>query len=309
MKIKILIFAIMGIMAVILSCQKDDDSELIAMEDRIFNAYLENNNITVEPTESGLYFIQETEGSGLSPQEGNWVLIKSDLYLIDGEQLIYTSDKEKAIEYNIFDERRIYGPSKTQVGNNIEALDEGLSMMKEGGKATLLFKSDLGYGKGIRSGIGPYEPIRMDLELIKVIENPIEYENEKLADYLESNNFSNVDTMESGLIYIEMLEGEGDSAMANANVTVNVEGFLLDGRMFLDEEVFRFPLGQYSDYAVTEGLSEGVSYMKEMGKSKLIVPYYLGYGENEKTYFDGKAKVPIPPYSTLVYDVELLNAK
>ncbi len=298
----------MGILTAMISCQKDDDSELIEMEDRVFNAYLENNNITTEPTESGLYFIQETEGTGLSPLKDNWVLMKYDLYLINGEQLIYSSDKEKAIEYNIFDERVIYGPSKIQVGNNLEALDEGLSMMKEGGKASLLFKSDLGYGRQGAGAIGPYEPLRIDIELIKVIDNPIEYENEKLAEYLETNNFSNADTLESGLIYIEMLEGEGDSAMVNSNITINVQGFLLDGRMFLDENVFRFQLGQYG-YAVTEGLSEGVSYMKEMGRSKLIVPYYLGYGEIGKSYFEGKAKVPIPPYSTLIYDVELLNAK
>ncbi|MFW5645135.1 MAG: FKBP-type peptidyl-prolyl cis-trans isomerase, partial [Bacteroidota bacterium] len=149
----------------IISCQKEDDSELIALEERILNAYLENNNISVEPTESGLYFIQETEGTGATPAMDDWVLINYDLYLIHGEQLIYTSEKEKAIEYGIYDSNLIYGPSKNPMGRNIKALDEGLTMMKEGGKATLLFKSDLGFGKQRTGLINPYEPLKIVVEL------------------------------------------------------------------------------------------------------------------------------------------------
>jgi FKBP-type peptidyl-prolyl cis-trans isomerase len=308
MKLRIFAFAMMALMGAFLSCQEDDDSELIALEDRVFNAYLENNDIAVEPTESGLYYVPLEEGDGLSPLKDNWVLINYDLYLLDGEQLVFTTDKEKAIEYNIHDQRVVYGPSKIQIGNNLQGLDEGLKLMNEGGEAQLLFKSDLGYGRQGAGVIGSYKSLIVEIELLKVIENPIEYENERAQNYLTENSFSEFDSTASGLVYIEMVEGTGDSAQTNSNVTINVKGYLVDGRKFLDEDVFRFQLGQY-DYAVTEGLSEGVSYMKEGGKSKLVVPYYLGYGEGGKSYFEGKAKVPIPPYSTLIYDVELLNAR
>jgi peptidylprolyl isomerase len=308
MRGKNLIIVLFAITAGLVSCNKEDDSEQIALEDRVFEAYLQNNDITAEPRESGLYFIEETDGTGMSPTEGDWVLVKYDLYLINGETLIYTSDREKASDFGIFDERIIYGPSKTKVGENLEGFDEGLMLMKEGGKATLLFKSDLGYGDQTAGRITPYSSLRIDMELITVIENPITYEEELITDYLEKNNFTDVKPTSSGLYFINIEEGTGDSAQNNFFVTINVDGFLIDGRRFLDEEVFRFRLGDY-DYALTDGLTEGVGYMKEQGKAKLIVPFNIGYGVVGKSYFEGKAKVPIPPYTTLIYDVELLNAK
>ncbi len=308
MKTKFLVFAVLGIMTLLFSCSKEDDSDMIALEERIFNAYLENNNITTEPTESGLYFLSDEEGTGLSPLTGNWVVIKYDLYLIDGNNLIFTTDKDKAIKNNIHDSRVIYGTSKIQIGENLQGLDEGLLMMKEGGKASLLFRSDLGYGKEGAAVIGPYKSLRINIELIEVITDPIQHEKEKMNEYFMDNNLSFSDTIESGLIYFQMEEGTGDSARMDYDVSVNVKGYFLDGRVFLDEKVFMFKVGNYN-YVVTEGLSEGVSYMKEGGKAKLVVPYNLGYGVNGKSYYDGKAKVPIPPYTTLVYDVELLSVR
>jgi peptidylprolyl isomerase len=308
MRGKTLIIVLFAIATGLVSCKKDDDSEQIALENRVFEAYLQNNSITAEPRESGLYFIEETEGTGLSPTNGDYVLIKHDLYLINGETLIYTTDREKASDFGIFDKRIIYGPSKTKVGGNLEGFDEGLMLMKEGGKATLLFKSDLGYGDQTVGRITPYSSLKIDLELIMVIKDPIAHEDELIADYLEKNNFTDVKPTSSGLYFISIEEGTGDSAQNNFFVTINVDGFLIDGRRFLDEEVFRFRLGAY-DYALTYGLMEGVSYMKEQGKAKLIVPYNIGYGTDGKSYYEGKAKVPIPPYTTLIYDVELLNAK
>ncbi|MFW5820459.1 MAG: FKBP-type peptidyl-prolyl cis-trans isomerase [Bacteroidota bacterium] len=308
MKLRIVLFALTGMMIILLSCQKEDDSDLIAMEDRIFNAFLESKDITTEPTESGLYFISEEEGTGISPEEGDWALINYDLYLVDGEQLIFTTDKDKAIGKNVYDSRVIYGNSKIQIGSNLEGLDEGLTMMKEGGTAELLFQSDLGYGKNGAGVIGPYNSLLVKVELIEVIKDPVMYEEEKIAKYLSESDMIISDTLESGLIYVEMNEGTGDSAMRDYKVGVNIEGYLLDGRMFMDEEVFQFQLGKL-DYAVTQGLTEGVSYMKVGGKARLIVPYYLGYGEMGKSYYEGVAKVPIPPYTTLIYDVELLNTK
>lgn len=308
MRFKVYMLILVGSIPLLTSCKKDNESEAKALENRVFDTYLENNNITVQPTESGLYFIEETEGSGLSPNEGDWVLINYDLYLVDGERLIYTSDKEKAEDYEIYDDRVIYGNSKIEIGGNIEGFDEGLLLMREGGKAQLLFKSDLGYGDQTAGLISSYSSLLIDIELVKVIEDPITYEDELIQDYLDEMNFINVQQKESGLYYIEMEEGVGDSAQENFYVTINVDGFLIDGRKFLDADVFRFQLGSY-DYALTEGLMEGVSYMKEEGKSKLIVPFYLGYGAAGKSYFEGRAKVPIPPYTSLIYDVELLNAK
>jgi len=299
---------IISLIALISGCNNDDFSDLIEREERIFDTYLEKYDITTEPDEQGLYFIEEVAGTGLPVQDGFWTLVNYDLTVLDGENLIYSSDRETAVDNNIYDDRVIYGNSKLRIGNNIVGFDEGLKKMREGGKATLLFKSDLGYGGQSTGLIGAYQSLRIDVELVKVITDPVAWERKQIETYLDANFTEDIDTTQTGLYYIEIEEGTGDTSRNNLFVSINVDGFLIDGRKFMEEEAFRFQLGAY-DYAITPGLNEGVSYMREGGKAKFIVPYYLAYGTVGKSYYEGKAKVPIPPYSTLVYDVELLTAK
>ena len=131
MKSRLLLFLFAGIFSGFVSCKKDDDSEQKALEKRIFDAYIENNDITVSPTASGLYYLEEVAGTGIHPDSGDWVLIDYDLYLIDGENLIFSSNKDKAVEYSLYDERILYGGSKFHLGTNLQGFDEGLLMMKE----------------------------------------------------------------------------------------------------------------------------------------------------------------------------------
>ena len=104
---------------------------------------------------------------------------------------------------------------------------------------------------------------------------------------------------ESGLQYIIEKEGEGSKPLAIDIVKVNYEGFLLDGTKFdssLDRgEPIEFPLNQ-----VIPGWTEGVQLMSVGSKYKFFVPYELGYGERGA----GQA---IPPYATLIFEVELLG--
>lgn len=109
-------------------------------------------------------------------------------------------------------------------------------------------------------------------------------------------------TTDSGLRYIDMVEGTGASpTSSSANVTVHYTGWLVDGTKF-DSSVDRgeptsFPLNR-----VIKGWTEGVGSMKIGGKRKLIIPFDLGYGPN------GNGRT-IPPRATLVFDVELIEAE
>lgn len=105
---------------------------------------------------------------------------------------------------------------------------------------------------------------------------------------------------ESGLMYIVEEKGSGEKPEVGKNVTVHYSGYFTDGNKF-DSSVdrgqpFQFPLGQKR---VIAGWDEGVALMSKGAKYKLILPYWLGYGE--------EARGPIPASSTLVFDVELIE--
>ena len=99
----------------------------------------------------------------------------------------------------------------------------------------------------------------------------------------------------------DLVVGTGEEAKNGQNVSVHYTGWLTDGTKF-DSSVdrgrpFSFPLG---GGRVIKGWDVGVAGMKIGGKRKLTIPPEMGYGAR------GAAGV-IPPYSTLVFEVELLG--
>ena len=101
----------------------------------------------------------------------------------------------------------------------------------------------------------------------------------------------------------DIVIGEGQEATAGAQITVNYSGTLTDGSKFdssYDREepfTFIFGVGQ-----VIPGWDKGLLGMKVGGKRKLTIPSDLAYGEA------GAGDV-IPPNSTLIFEVELLEVK
>lgn len=106
-------------------------------------------------------------------------------------------------------------------------------------------------------------------------------------------------TLSSGLQYQVIKEGNGKRPKATDQVKCHYEGTLINGQMF-DSSIKRgepatFPLNQ-----VIAGWTEGLQLMQEGSKYRFFIPYNLGYGERG-------AGNTIPPYSTLIFDVELIE--
>ncbi len=112
---------------------------------------------------------------------------------------------------------------------------------------------------------------------------------------------TNVHKLPSGLVYEDLVVGEGRVAEAGLTASVHYTGWLTDGTKFdssLDRgEPFQFALGAGQ---VIRGWDEGVQGMHIGGKRKLTIPSELGYGAR------GAGGV-IPPNATLVFEVELLG--
>ena len=112
--------------------------------------------------------------------------------------------------------------------------------------------------------------------------------------------YPNAKQTTSGLMYTVVVKGAGAKPEVGKNVSVHYTGYFTDGNKF-DSSVdrgqpFEFPLGKKR---VIAGWDEGVALMSKGAKYKLIIPYWLGYGE--------RANGPIPGSSTLIFDVELLG--
>jgi len=121
--------------------------------------------------------------------------------------------------------------------------------------------------------------------------------------YLAENKSKvGVTTTASGLQYEVLVAKEGAKPAATDTVKVHYTGTLVDGTKF-DSSVDRgepisFPLNQ-----VIPGWTEGVQLMSIGSKYKFVIPFALGYGEK------GAGNGLIPGYSTLIFEVELLDIK
>lgn len=129
--------------------------EVLAKEKELIQNYLESKNLQVEPTESGLYYIETRAGKGKHPEKGMDCTVHYRGTLFDGTVFDASYDRNKPFTFTL---------GKGQV---IAGWDEGIALMKKGGKATLLLPSAIAYGeRGAGEHIPPFTPLVFEVELI-----------------------------------------------------------------------------------------------------------------------------------------------
>ncbi|GJJ79753.1 FKBP-type peptidyl-prolyl cis-trans isomerase [Pasteurella canis] len=117
-----------------------------------------------------------------------------------------------------------------------------------------------------------------------------------LADNAQKDG---VNTTESGLQYEILVEGTGAVPSRQDQVRVHYTGTLIDGTVF-DSSVKRGQPAEFPVSGVIAGWIEALSMMPVGSKWRLTIPHNLAYGERG-------AGASIPPFSTLIFEVELLD--
>ena len=120
------------------------------------------------------------------------------------------------------------------------------------------------------------------------------------ADFLAKNSKrKEITTLPSGLQYEVLSSGSGATPGLNDKVTTHYTGTLIDGTVF-DSSVERGQPASFPVSGVIKGWTEALQLMKEGDKWKLYIPYDLAYG-------DRGAGADIGPYSTLIFEIELIS--
>ena len=233
-------------------------------------------------TASGLQYNEVRAGSGPKPQAGEVVTVHYTGSLEDGTVFDSSHSRGEPISFPL------------GAGYVIPGWDEGIALMNQGGQATLVIPPALAYGEqGYPPVIPPNATLTFDVELVEIAPGspaaPTEVEE---AQYT---------TTEQGIKYAELVTGEGPTVKNGQLMVVHYTGWLEDGTKF-DSSVdrgapFTFNLGMGQ---VIAGWDLGMRGMQVGSTRQIVIPPQLGYGE------EGYPPV-IPPSSTLIFEVELLE--
>ncbi len=164
--------------------------------------------------------------------------------------------------------------------------------------------------KAIKASLAGEQPAMSVVEAQQVLndyftklqeEQTVAVKAEGEAFLAENAKKEGVVTLPSGLQYKVLNAGAGATPKASDSVECHYEGRLIDGSVF-DSSYQRGETATFGVTQVIAGWVEALQLMKEGDKWQLYIPYNLAYGERG-------AGAQIPPYATLIFDVELVKVK
>ncbi len=264
-------------------------------------------------SDSGLYYKLQTIGDGKSkPSAGDFLQLK----------ITYKTIKDSVFldSYYCNETGMVILPFNRSSFKG--SFEEGLTTMNAGDSISFIVSSDSLFGKFFRSELPLFlEPgslVKMDVKLHSILtreeylaelekykgiveDRDIE-ESRKLKIYLDTNQtqFYQID---NGMYYLPIKQGVGDYVKYGDMVKIHYIGYFLNGKQFESTyergQPFEFNFGQEGQ--VINGFKTAISLMNEGAKTKFIIPSHLAFGET------GSSTNIVPAYSTVVYEIELLN--
>ncbi len=264
-------------------------------------------------TDSGLYYKLQMIGDGKrKPTIGDYLQLNITYKTVTDSVFMDTrSGNDLGMVFLPFNHSSFEG-----------SFEEGLSIMNEGDSVTFIVGADNLFTKFFKSQLPLFlkkdAVVLMDVKLHRIL-NKKEYEDElvryetiiedrdieeqrKIQLFLDTSKVS-FSRLQNGIFYLPVTQGSGSFPERGNTLRINYTGCFLNGKIFEST----YDRGQPLEYIcgeqgqVIKGLESAISLMNEGAKAKFIIPSHLAYGE------DGSSTGIIPPYTTVIYEIELLN--
>jgi FKBP-type peptidyl-prolyl cis-trans isomerase FkpA len=201
---------------------------------------------------------------------------------------------------------------------------EGFQLLAQGDSAQFITDAYTFYLKKnkvpIPNGMNLNSVIKVQVRMMK-IDSPLEHQQQvsKIQEQADKGEFEEkkiienyfkekalrADTMGNGLYYIPLTKGNhlmiSDSSHS---ALINYQGSFLNGRIFdflYENQPFEYIMG--ADNQLLPGLEIGIRHLHEGERGKFIIPSHLAYGSS------GSASGMVPPFTTVIYDVELIKVQ
>ncbi len=264
-------------------------------------------------TDSGLYYKLQVIGDGKrKPQPGQF------LQLI----ITYKTEKDSVFldSYSNNETGKVILPF--QHSSFEGSFEEGLFTMNDGDSVSFIVSADSLFKKFFGAPLPLFLPegsvVKMDVKLHKIL-TPEQYQEElknyeqmvedrdieeqrKLQTYLDTCK-TEYYPLNNGMFYLPIKQGVGDNAEGGNAIKIHYKGYFLNGKIFESTYDRKQPLELIvgTQGQIISGLESAIRLMNEGAKTKFIIPSQLAFGEA------GSSTGIVPPYTTVVYEIELLS--
>lgn len=260
-----------------------------------------------EKSETGLQYKFLVKNEGAKPKVGDFVFLTMR-WTTDQDSVIFDSELLTRMTGRPF-VRQLEHPAF------VGSFEEGLHMMSVGDSAVFRVSADSVFkfylNRGLPSWLPPGSMVNVSTKLTEITtleqfkkekadaqsksEEMMKTATEEINAYIQKQKLDTVGTGD-GLIIANWKKSGKPVNMPGDKVFVNYKGRLLSGTSFDQGENLEVELGRGG---VIQGWEEALSRMSNGDKATLIIPFWLGYGDENMGQ--------IPPYSTLVFDIEITN--
>ena len=325
-----LILSGLFILFLLTGCLKNDWEERQKEEADALAKHIEtlrNQGLDIETREVMNYdmyvmFLGSDPNPGTTPELNDYVIIDYIRKDLDGN-ILFTNVNSLADSWDPYKNNPdtyshyIFEPLKMIFGYNTPGFNYGVSLMEEGDTARFYIPSTLAYGD--------FVTIVDEVILYKIITNITAYDSSQVIMYrTEQGIDSSMYLPDAGIFYWE--NSHGNEALAfDANDSLIIRfraSFLQENELIVFDSNWESATGlaipaskaKVESYTpsgfapFTKGFAAAIDTLAVGTQATMIVPYEQGYGVNGLIYTAPQYPI-VPPYSSLVYDVEVLDVK